>query len=151
MSRLGPKHLPVTEIPTAAGHAKPEEAVRTKPVISPAASADVPQPAKHRIEISAQPEVTPPSWDKRKPRQAEEPASHVVSKPRLPQVAERPTRSDTPTEPAAEPKTEPKTELKTEPKVAPAAAPVEDFGMNLQRPATRRPTNKIDETDPYAQ
>jgi hypothetical protein len=42
-------------------------------------------------------------------------------------------------------------EVKTEPKPAPAAAaPVEDFGMTLQRPATRRPTKRIDETDPYA-
>jgi hypothetical protein len=42
-------------------------------------------------------------------------------------------------------------EVKPETKPAPtAAAPVEDFGMTLQRPATRRPTKRIDETDPYA-
>jgi hypothetical protein len=42
-------------------------------------------------------------------------------------------------------------EVKPETKPAPAvAAPVEDFGMTLQRPAARRPTKRIDETDPYA-
>jgi len=36
------------------------------------------------------------------------------------------------------------------PKVTPPpAAPAEDFGMSLQRPTPRRPTKKIDETDPY--
>lgn len=42
-------------------------------------------------------------------------------------------------------------EVRSETRPAPAAAaPVEDFGMTLQRPAPRRPTKRIDETDPYA-
>jgi hypothetical protein len=42
-------------------------------------------------------------------------------------------------------------EVKFEPRVAPPAQPVEDFGMNLERPNMKRPTKKIDETDPYPQ
>lgn len=53
---------------------------------------------------------------------------------------------------AAQKETKPEVrEVKPETRPAPAAAaPVEDFGMTLQRPTTRRPTKRIDETDPYA-
>jgi len=47
-------------------------------------------------------------------------------------------------------KIETNTEVKLEPRVAPPVPSVEDFGMNLERPITKRPTKKIDETDPYA-
>lgn len=62
------------------------------------------------------------------------------------------TRAYSPTAASREPKeTKPEVrEVKNDPKPTPAAvAPVEDFGMTLQRPATRRPTKRIDETDPY--
>jgi len=36
------------------------------------------------------------------------------------------------------------------PSVAPASPDVEDFGMDLKRPNTNRPTKKMDETDPYS-
>ncbi len=59
------------------------------------------------------------------------------------------TKTYSPTAAPKETKPEVK-EVKTDPKPAPAAvAPVEDFGMTLQRPAIRRPTKRIDETDPY--
>ena len=47
-------------------------------------------------------------------------------------------------------KTEANVEEKFEPRVAPPSPSVEDFGMNLERPNIKRPTKKIDETDPYA-
>lgn len=39
---------------------------------------------------------------------------------------------------------------KPDTKPTPIITPIEDFGMDLQRPAPRRPTKKLDETDPYA-
>jgi hypothetical protein len=37
-----------------------------------------------------------------------------------------------------------------EPKTKPAAGPVEEFGMDLKRPTTRRQTKMMDEKDPYS-
>lgn len=48
------------------------------------------------------------------------------------------------------PKSDGRPELKPDTKPAAAASQAEDFGMKLQRPSSRRPTRKIDETDPYA-
>jgi hypothetical protein len=59
---------------------------------------------------------------------------HVGVKPHPPQIALQPLSADTP----------------ADTKAVPATPPAEDFGMTLQRPIPRRPTKKIDETDPYA-
>jgi hypothetical protein len=60
------------------------------------------------------------------------------------------TKADPKADSRFDPKFDPKSDPKFDNRVAPAAPPVEDFGMNLQRPTTRRPTKKIDETDPYS-
>jgi hypothetical protein len=40
--------------------------------------------------------------------------------------------------------------LESEPSVKPRVEPVEDFGMDLPRPAVKRQTKKMDEKDPYS-
>lgn len=40
--------------------------------------------------------------------------------------------------------------LESEPSVNPKVEPIEDFGMDLNRPAARRQTKKMDEKDPYS-
>lgn len=77
-----------------------------------------------------------------------EPPASVRVKSHSLQVAAQPPKVDT--DPRDEPKLDQKVDPKIDGKMAPAVAPVEDFGMTLQRPNTRRPTKKIDETDPYA-
>ena len=129
-------------IPPAAVPSKLEEAAQTKPVVSPIVPpeipADVPQPAKRNIELTTHPEKFSRSVDKHvdrdaKRKKAEVPSSHVGSNGHSPQVAARSQRNET----------------KADMQATPTAPPIEDFGMNLQRPTTRRPTQKIDETDPY--
>jgi hypothetical protein len=45
---------------------------------------------------------------------------------------------------------EPKAGVQGKPEVAPSSPEVEDFGMDLKRPNTKRPTKTMDETDPYS-
>jgi hypothetical protein len=129
-------------ISPAAVPTKPEEAAQTNPVVSPIVSpeipTDVPQPAKRNIELTTHPEKVSRSVDKHvdrdaKRKKAEVPSSYVGSYVHSPQVAARSQRNET----------------KADMQATPTAPPIEDFGMNLQRPTTRRPTQKIDETDPY--
>jgi len=135
--------LPSTAITRTAAPTKPNEAAPTKtvvlPVVSPAMPADVPEPAKVPIKITTQPEEFRPPVEKHpyldaKPKKTDGLSAQVGTKSHGPQLAAPSPRNDT----------------KAEPKAAPAASPVEDFGMNLRRPTTSRPTRKIDETDPYA-
>ena len=57
-------------------------------------------------------------------------------------------------EPTAKPDHEPMATViakpDNEPKTKPAAGPVEEFGMDLKRPTTRRQTKMMDEKDPYS-
>jgi hypothetical protein len=68
--------------------------------------------------------------------------------PALPQAVKRPRVGVKPRVPQVVQPFGP--DPKADTKAVSAPAPVEDFGMTLQRPAPRRPTKKIDETDPYA-
>jgi hypothetical protein len=135
--------LPSTVRTRTAAPAKPEEEAPKKPVVSPvvapAIPADVPEPAKVPIKITTQPEEIRRPVEKHpaldaKPKKADGPSTQALSKSHGSPIATPSPRNDT----------------KAETKAAPAAAPVEDFGMNLRRPTTSRPTRKIDETDPYA-
>jgi hypothetical protein len=88
--------------------------------------AEAPQPIKRRVE----------------PENAEAPFAHVRPKAHASKPVERPLGGDWNADRPAD--------TKIEPRVVPVAPPAEDFGMSLQRPVTKRPTRKIDETDPYA-
>jgi len=70
-------------------------------------------------------------------KKAEVPSPHAGAKVRAPQVAVYPPSNDT------------VDGKKSDSKAAPAATQAEDFGMSLQRPTARRPSKKIDESDPY--
>jgi hypothetical protein len=130
-------------LPPAAAPTKPEEPAQIKPavspIVSPAMPTNVPQLAKRNVEITTYPEKVSRSVDKHidrdaKRKRAEVPSSYIGSNVHSPQVAARSPRDD----------------RKADTKATPTAPPLEDFGMNLQRPTTKRPIQKIDETDPYA-
>jgi hypothetical protein len=130
---------PQAETPSAEMHrampaapSKPAEAVEVVRAPVVAIPAEVPPATKRHVE----------------PEKIEALAGPARSKSHAPKMVPRPLGSDTPAEMPADSRIEPR--VAPAPAAAATAASVEDFGMTLPRPMTRRPSRKIDETDPYA-
>jgi hypothetical protein len=83
-------------------------------------------------------------------KKSDGPSAHAGPTLHSPQVVVQSPKNDGKNDNKADNKSDSKYEAKNDTKAAVTATPAEDFGMNLQRPALRRPTKKIDETDPYA-
>lgn len=168
-----PKAMPAP-VPVAA--TPPAPTVRPLPVVvAPPPPDPAPAPVKRHVEISVEPEGATLSLDDHElagPRiemdvagadtthvvRAEAPG-HVPFKKTISfaddvhldirlRRYERPRPAPVAAQPPP-PREERKPEPKREVKAAPASAMVEDFGMDLQRPAPKRQPKRIDETDPY--